>query len=216
MIYAIIQARLNSSRFPGKVLATLGDDTVLGSVMRRVKGIRAVDHIVVATHRNGGETIAGHCESLGVECFIHDGQENDVLGRFIAYLDLAKADDADLVVRVCADSPLLSSILADKLIEAALRSKAAYTGYQIDDEPAVLQPTGLVCEVVTVGALRHADNSLIHSDPMREHVTQVMYRFPKEFRCHWLPMPDWYDGQRWAIDRPEDLERIEEEMVRAN
>lgn len=213
MIYAIIQARLNSSRFPGKVLATIDGDTVLGQVVRRVKRIRAVDHIAVATHRHGGETIAGHCEALGVECFVHDGAEDDVLGRFVAYLDLAKAAAADLIVRVCADSPLLDPALADDLIAAAIESKAAYTGYQIDGQPAVMQPTGLVCEVVTAGALRHADHSLIHSDPMREHVTQVMYRFPKEFTCHWLPMPHWYAGQHWAIDRPEDLERIQEEMA---
>jgi spore coat polysaccharide biosynthesis protein SpsF len=216
MIYAIIQARLNSSRFPGKVLAELAGQTVLAHVVNRVRQIRGVDHIVVATHRNGGEAIAGHCEALGVECFIHDGAESDVLGRFVAYLGQCKAADGDLVVRVCADSPLLDPGLGDELIAAAVKVGADYTGYQIDGHGAVAEPTGMVCEVVKVGALRHAEESLTADDPMREHVTQVMYRCPKEFRCYWLPMPEWYTGEHWAVDRPEDLERIEEEMVRAN
>ena len=213
MIYAIIQARLNSSRFPGKVLASIGGDTVLGQVVRRVRRIWAVDQIVVATHRNGGETIAGHCEALGVECFVHDGPENDVLRRFVAYLDSVKVASRDLVVRVCADSPLLDPLLADALIAAAMKSGADYTGYQIDGPAAVLQPTGLVCEVVKVAALRHADESLADDEPMREHVTQIMYRKPVHFRCHWLPMPAWYAGEHWAIDTPEDLERVGEEMA---
>jgi len=216
MIYAIIQARLNSSRFPGKVLADLHGKTVLAHVVDRVRQIRGIDHIVVATHRSGGDAIAGHCEALGVECFIHDGPENDVLGRFVAYLDAAKAADDDLVVRVCADSPLLDPMLADELIAAAVESGADYTGYQLSafmPIPAVLEPTGILCEVVTAGALRGADIVLPADHPMREHVTQVMYQDATHFRKRWLPMPAWYAGQRWTVDRPEDLARIEEEMT---
>ena len=216
MIYAIIQARLNSHRFPGKVLAELNGTTVLGCVVDRVRQIQAVDHIVVATHRNGSEAIAGHCEALGVECFIHDGAENDVLGRFVAYLDAAHAADSDMVVRVCADSPLLDPAMAETLIANAIDTGADYMGYQIDGHAAVLEPTGLVCEVVTAAALRHADRSLTDDEPMREHVTQIMYRKPVHFRCSWLPMPAWYAGQRWAVDRPEDIERIMEEAAHGN
>ena len=213
MIHAIIQARLNSHRFPSKVLAELNGTTVLGCVVDRVRQIQDVDHIVVATHRNGSEAIAGHCEDLGVECFIHDGEENDVLGRFVDYLDQCNAAGVDLVVRVCADSPLLDPLLADELVTWAGETGGDYMGYEIDGHPAVLEPTGLVCEVVTVGALRHADRSLTDDEPMREHVTQIMYRKPVHFHCHWLPMPAWYTGERWAVDRPENLDRIGEEMT---
>ena len=213
MIYAIIQARMNSTRFPGKVLATLDCDTVLGQVVQKIKRVLSVDHITVATHRNGCHSIVVACRGLDVKWYIHDGNEIDVLGRFVACLDKCHALDTDLVVRVCADSPLLDPIMADNLISAAVKSGADYTGYQIDGQPAVLQPTGLVCEVVKVGALRHANDSLTDDEPMREHVTQIMYRKPVHFRCHWLPMPEWYTGERWALDTPADLVRIEEEMV---
>src|SRR6185437_13690870 len=111
-VVAIIQARMGSSRFPGKTLASLNGRPVLAHVVERVKQAATVDHVVVATSElPGDDPIATHCAHAGVSCF--RGSESDVLDRFY---QAAKEFSADVVVRVTADCPLIDAKVIDKIV----------------------------------------------------------------------------------------------------
>jgi spore coat polysaccharide biosynthesis protein SpsF (cytidylyltransferase family) len=211
MNVAIIQARLNSERFPGKVLEHVAGKPVLQHVIERVRKAALVDHVVVAALRNGGESvIAGHCEEWDTECLLAPHPEDNVLGRFAW---AAKKTKADLVVRVCGDNPMVNPAGIDELLAAAIEHGADYTGYRDPDgRPTILRPTGWFAEVVRRGALRRADMELPVASGQREHVTSWMYRNQRQYSCYWLDLPEWYtanDLPDVAIDRPEDIEDLE-------
>jgi spore coat polysaccharide biosynthesis protein SpsF len=208
MNVAIIQARLNSSRFPGKVLEHVAGKPVLLHAIERVKKATLVDRVVVAALKNGGEdVIAGHCEDWGAECMLAPHPEDDVLGR-VAWV--AKKTKADLVVRVCGDNPMINPAGIDELLETAI---ADYTGYRdADGKPTILRPTGWFAEVVRAGALQRADREVPAGAPLREHVTAWMYQNERQYVCHWVDLPAWYvdnDLPNTAIDLPEDIEELE-------
>lgn len=214
MNLAIIQARLESTRFPGKVLAEVAGKPLLLRVIERVKEAKLVDRVVVATPRNGGATIKGHCDEWGCECMVMPQPEDDVLARFVA---VAEKCDADLVVRVCGDNPMINPRGIDELIEAAIESGTDYTGYQTESgSPMILVPSGWFAEVVKSGALRRVDRELTKGiASIREDVTRWIYIAPpsRKYTCHWLPLPAWYVDNNLpntAIDRPEDIEALEE------
>lgn len=221
MILAIIQARYNSTRLPGKVLMDLGGKPLLRHVIDAVSQCKSVQKIVVATGGGNG-AIAAASDTWGVPCWQDwDHPEADALGRF---LRVAKHYHwATHVLRVCGDSPLFDHQAADALCAAAVESGADYTGYQIDGQPAVLRPTGYFGEVVKVDALERADRLLKCDDPRREHVTACMYEeglvSPDGrrdlFSCHWMKVPKWYAKEPLklaAVDTAEDLERVREAM----
>jgi spore coat polysaccharide biosynthesis protein SpsF len=111
-IVAIVQARMGSSRFPGKMLATLGNISILEWVFQRLSRATYLDEIVLATsidkENDVLENIANRC---GVRVF--RGSESDVLGRFVSAADHAKATN---IVRVCADNPFIDPIEVDRLV----------------------------------------------------------------------------------------------------
>jgi len=204
-----IQARLQSRRFPGKMLARLAGDTLLGHVVARVRQARATEHVLVVTCRAGGEAIAAECDRLGVACLVvnddHADQE-DVLGRFVAAL---AAYPARLVARVCADNPLLWPEGLRRLFDLAERTGADYTGYRIEGQSAILRPNGYFAEVARPEALRSAHAAMAPDDPRRNHVTQYLYQSPGHCLA-WIDAPRWYRAERAAsVDTLEDLARVE-------
>lgn len=200
---AIVQARLGSMRFPGKVLADLHGRSVLGWVVDRVRRAEGVDGVVVATCIRGGEDIARECRRIGVMCWV-SSLEDDVLGRFV---EVSEHFCPRRIVRVCSDNPLVMPAGIEELLGAI--GGADYAGYDLDGVPAILRPTGYFAEVTTAGALRRLSGTLPPDDPRREHVTQGLYQQPQEFRCVWLPAPPWYAGLLHAsVDTPEDLEHV--------
>ena len=211
MNVAIIQARLTSRRFPGKVLAELAGKPILRHVIDRVRQAEAVERIIVAAPKaGGGDAIKGHCDEWGAECVVTPHPENDVLARVVA---VAESADASLVVRVCGDNPLINPKGIDELLaEAQLAPEADYTGYMAEDgRPMILVPAGCFAEVATLGALRRLNRQLPVASPQREHVTMGIYT-DERFVCRWLALPEWYTDNGMpltAVDRPEDLEDIE-------
>lgn len=212
-VTAIIQARMNSSRFPGKVLHDLAGKPVLKHVIDRVRQAETVEQIVVATAGPGCEAIVGHCEEWGVRSSqLYLLKEQDVLKRFV--FASATLKPTDLIVRVCGDNPLIVPSSIDALVVKARETKADYAGYRnVNKQPMILYPTGYFAEVVTVAALWTANGELESDHPAREHVTQVIYA-SGNYHCAWLPVPDWYWDDRCppetAIDTPADLERVAE------
>jgi spore coat polysaccharide biosynthesis protein SpsF len=199
---------MGSTRLPGKVLARVADDTLLGHLLSRLRRCRALGAVVVATTRGPeDDLVAAEAAAHGVA--VVRGSTSDVLSRYLA---AASEAEVDPVVRVTADCPLLDPDVVD---EAMSRWRA--TG---DDPPLDLLtnarpgtrtfPRGLDVEVVSRAALARAHAALPASAPEREHVTQHLYRRPDLYRIEELHLPLDLSFLRFTVDEPEDLELVRE------
>jgi glutamate-1-semialdehyde 2,1-aminomutase/spore coat polysaccharide biosynthesis protein SpsF len=159
---AIIQARMGSTRLPDKVLADLAGKPVLAWVVRAARATLGVDDIWVATSTAAGDdAIAAWCRANGTS--FHRGSESDVLDR---YAGAAKSSDADVVIRLTADCPLLDPAVIGQTVRLRAMTGADYASNI--DPPT--WPDGLDCEVVTAAALRAAAAEATRPSD-REHVT---------------------------------------------
>ena len=188
-VVAIIQARMGSSRLPGKVLVDLCGRPVLHWVCDRVGRTAGVDRVVVATSdRAGDDRIAELCHALGVA--VVRGSERDVLGRFRL---AAEQHAADVVVRVTGDCPLLDPVVSGEVI--ALLSGSSYQ-YASNVHPRRF-PRGLDTEAFTVGALRAAADEADHPSD-REHVTPYLLTHPDRFSAGAVVADADYSQHRWT------------------
>lgn len=200
MAIAIIQARMSSSRLPGKVLLPLGDETTLACMVERVRLARSLDDVVVATSTDpSDDAVEAECSTLGVHCF--RGELEDVLSRFVM---VAKdvPNPSNVWVRLTADCPLICPEIIDATVAALVRDKADYVSNSI--EPTY--PRGLDVEAFTSSALDQAHQSAL-SDFDREHVTTWMIRHLKLGTSYPRLSParrNW----RLTIDHPEDFEVV--------
>ncbi len=198
-IVAILQARMSSSRLPGKVLAPILGRPMLARQIDRVRRSRSIDRLVVATSDRADDApIAALCEREGVECF--RGSLDDVLDRFYR---CAVHHRANHVVRLTGDCPLADPDLIDALVDMYL---GANVDYASNCRPPTL-PDGLDAEVFGMQALEQAWREA--SDPFeREHVVPFIIRRPERFRvANWTWTED-LSAMRWTVDRPEDLEFV--------
>ncbi len=194
---AIIQARMRSTRLPGKVLMDLGGKPVLAWVAAAARAIPGVDDVVVATSTGADDdAVAAWGGKAGVGIF--RGDEDDVLGRFAG---AARQGRADLVVRVTADCPLLDPVEAGKVVAAVAGGDADYA---CNNDPPTY-PDGLDCEAFTRAALDRAASDARRPSE-REHVT-LFIRDPKNgFRRLNIRCPEGdLSAERWTLDTPEDL-----------
>lgn len=193
----IVQARKGSSRLPGKVLQKLGDRTVLEHVIGRLRMVENADMVVVATTTlPADDEIVTLAESAGAIVF--RGDEHDVLGR---YLGAARAVDADVILRVTSDCPLIDPALCAAVIKARADTRADYASNNMPR----LFPHGLDCEAFTRAALEHAASDATETYD-REHVTPWLRRNPDLQRTN-VVGPGWpANQQRWTLDYPGDLE----------
>jgi len=199
-IVAIIQARMGSSRLPQKVLKDLGGATVLDRVLNRLGRSRLIQESLVATTIEPADiAIVEHCTRTGWEVF--RGSEQDVLDR---YYRAAKYTDADVVVRITSDCPVIDPEVTDATIRAFLDRRADYAS----NTRVRTYPRGLDTEVMTVQALERAWHE--SSKPyQREHVTPYIYEHPSEFKLHGIENDADCSGHRWTIDTPEDLRLLQ-------
>lgn len=205
----IAQARINSTRLAGKVLADLAGRPLLARLLSRVKQCRQVDEIVVATSNlPSDEPVVELARRAGVGWFC--GDEHDVLGRFVA---AARQQQADVVIRVTGDCPLIDPEVTDRVIQE-LTSHAGECDYASN----VMQrtyPRGLDTEVMFFDTLARIDR-LASSKPAREHVTIV----PRSERPELFLVRHVVDEQdnsdlRWTVDTADDLalvRRLYEEL----
>jgi spore coat polysaccharide biosynthesis protein SpsF len=196
---AIIQARMGSTRLPGKVLADLGGESVLARVVCRLRRADLIDDIVVATtDSTADDAIISECRRLGVVWF--RGSETDVLDR---YYQTAGAYDAAAVVRITADCPLIDPDLVDETIRKFQNRSADYASNAIQRS----YPRGLDVEVFTMVSLKLAWEAATHSHE-REHVTPYFYEHPELFRLASLVGTTDYSRYRWTLDTQEDLQLL--------
>jgi glutamate-1-semialdehyde aminotransferase/spore coat polysaccharide biosynthesis protein SpsF (cytidylyltransferase family) len=199
VIVAVIQARLGSSRFPGKSLAEICGRPMLWHVIDRVRRAKLVDKVVVATtEKTSDDAIADLCERERVACF--RGNENDVLDRFYR---AAKLHSADVVVRITADCPLIDPIIVDEVIGRFARGDCDYVYSNL----RCAYPDGLDTEAFSFRALQQAwRESSKPSD--REHVTP--YLRTEKFQVAGIENDDSAppSQHRWTVDYPSDLEFV--------
>lgn len=194
---AIIQARLGSSRLPGKVLLDLAGRPVLSWIVCAARAATGIDEVWVATSTSSGDdAIAAWCDANGVPVF--RGSESDVLDR---YAGAARESRADIVVRLTADCPLNDAVVIGQTIRLRSMTDADYAS--TIDPPT--WPDGLDCEVMTAEALyQTAAEAVRPSD--REHVTPFIRNHRGRFSSETLvsPLPKLND-ERWTLDTPEDM-----------
>ncbi len=198
-VVAIVQARMGSTRLPGKVMKPLLGEPMLARLLERLARCVTVDDIVVATTNDGTEQpIVALADSSSVHVF--RGSEDDVLGR---YHGAAQHYAADVVVRITADCPLIAPEVVDECVEAFLASEVDYASNVFKRT----YPRGLDTEVLSRAALETAHNeATIPSD--REHVTPFVWRQPQRFRLLDVTDVENHSDLRWTVDTPEDFELI--------
>lgn len=194
MLLTVIQARMGSTRLPGKVLRELGGRPVLSWVIRAARASGATDAIVVATSSDASDDpVAELAEGEGAE--VVRGSATDVLQRFAMAVDRF---EADAVVRLTADCPLLDPVV----IRMTAR---AFDGEGVDYLSTVTPrslPRGLDVEVVSAAALREADKHAANED--RSHVTSYVWRRPEDFRIAGLTFAPSAADLRVTLDTVED------------
>jgi len=192
---AILQARMSSSRLPGKVLRPLLGQPMLARQVERLRRAGSLAPLVVATStRSDDDAIAAWCASAEVTCY--RGDLDDVLGRFLGALEAAGWPEH--FVRLTADCPLADPELIDRVVAAHLDSGADYTHAQ----DGRTFPKGLDVEVCRTEVLRAIDPLATGQD--REHVTRYIYTHPDQFRIHAIRR-DPPLRYRWTVDTPEDF-----------
>lgn len=217
-VVAIIQARMGSTRLPGKVLMPMAGLPMLERVIRRVKEAKFVDGIIVATPgTNADLEMLGLVESYCIG-YYHATSRNDddVLGRFASAVSAQEERHPEekqhkqigIIVRICGDSPLMRPDLIDDCVQRLRDSLCHYVSYTLPTgEPAIETKRGVYPEAFTARALRHANEHV--TDPVdREHVTSVMRRQP-EYNPWLVSMID--DSQmNFAVDTQDDFDRVEQ------
>ncbi|MHC4562008.1 MAG: cytidylyltransferase domain-containing protein [Planctomycetota bacterium] len=207
-IVAIIQARLGSTRLPGKTLMPLAGRPVLGWCTHRLKQAQRLNSIVVATTTAPqDDAIEAFCRDEGIDCF--RGSEDDVLGRFMA---AAEEHSADWIVRVNADNPLIDPAYIDVLVDEAMRGGDDYLSFNRNDgKPVMLTAISFFAEALSRGCLERAD-AAIDDKREREHVTLGIYTRPDTYRVRFIPVPQFCDDTRLrlALDTQDDLDILRE------
>ncbi len=229
-IVAIIQARMSSSRLPGKVLLDLNGQPMLERVVERVRRARRIQQVVVATTTDpSDDAVQAFCQSRGFACM--RGSQLDVLDR---YYQAARALQADVIVRLTADCPLIDPALIDEAVGAFCQEAVDSAGLAFDFCANRLPPPwhrtvpiGLDIEICSFPALERAWKE---ADQLfqREHVMpyfyqdlqppdhpplKAVYQTPRGFRVLLLNQRSDEGARRWTVDTPQDLELIRQILL---
>jgi len=194
-VVALVQARMGSTRLPGKVLRAIVGKPMIELLLARLSQSSELDEIVVATSEElQNDKLQSLVESLGYQCT--RGSEKNVLNRFY---ESAKSVDADIVVRITGDCPLVDPALVDRCIKGYKNSNVDYFS---NVDPATY-PDGLDIEVMSFESIERANNET-DSEFDREHVTPYI-RNSDSFSKSSMNHTEDLSNQRWSVDEPEDL-----------
>ncbi|NIY83316.1 cytidylyltransferase domain-containing protein [Vibrio hepatarius] len=202
MNLVVLQARMSSSRLPGKVLKDICGETLLMHQIRRIKQSKYVDDILVATSvHESDDILEQHCIQNGVNVF--RGSLDDVLDRYYnAVLSIQEHREVVNVIRLTADCPFIDSQIIDLVLLNHLIYQNDYTSNTLE----YTFPDGLDVEVFTATALRQMwEHASLPSE--REHVTLFIKNRPSEFVVQNIALEkSSLEKERWTVDEPADFE----------
>lgn len=208
-IVAIIQARMSSTRLPGKVLLDLGGRAVLSRIVERVRQSKLITRVVVATTVDSSdEPIVKLCQDEKVEVF--RGSLPDVLDRY--YLAATKYN-ADIVVRLTGDCPLIDPQLIDQTIQLLIDQQADFSCNRLPPPFHRTYPIGLDVEVCSMATLTYAWH-VAEEKHDREHVMPYLYEVKGRFKVVQLDHTEDLGSLRWTLDTPEDYTLLQEVINR--
>ena len=200
-VVASIEARMSSSRLPGKVMLDICGRPAIGRIVDRLQCCDYIDGIVLATtNSSADDVLAAWAEAAGVAC--HRGSESDVLQRVV---DAQRSLESEIVVEVCGDTPLLDPGIIDQAVETFLDEDCNVVSNTW--EPSF--PQGIDAQVFRLSALEEVAATI--DDPaVREHVSLYFYEHPERYRIHHLVAPTErrVPGLRLQLDYAEDLRFI--------
>lgn len=198
----IVQARMGSTRLPGKVLRPLLGKPMLGHQLSRLARCQQIDELVVATSESPDDNAIARIveDVLALRCY--RGSEEDVLAR---YVKAAEGERADIIVRVTGDCPLIEPEVVDLAVKLfkADNSSADYLSNTLERT----YPRGLDVEVFSMAALREAHESSSRPED-REHVTPFLYQNRSRFRVNQFKATNDLSHLRWTVDTQADLNLV--------
>ena len=198
----IIQARMSSSRLPGKVLLDIAGQPMLAHVISRVRQATIPNGVVIATSTDPeDDELVSVCNRRGWPCF--RGSQLDVLDRFY---QAASVFSADVVVRVSSDCPLIDPEIIDRVAGGVVNSSGS-VDYAANMLPPRTFPRGVDVEAFTFEALARCWHEARNAS-CREHVTPWIYQNPDRFRILTVTNETDESIYRWTVDVPEDLELV--------
>jgi spore coat polysaccharide biosynthesis protein SpsF len=198
---AIIQARMTSTRLPGKCLLPLAGQPMLSHVVKRVRLIPGIESVWIATTNDGSEApLVALARSIGAP--VYRGSVEDVLSRFAA---IAHNTRADVIMRITADCPLIDPHLSGRVLQ--LFESGRPTCDYASNTLRRTFPRGLDTEVFSNRILQELDVEA--TDPLdREHVTRFIYTNPDRYNMLDLVGTADYSRLRWTVDTPEDFQFV--------
>ena len=210
-IVAVIQARMGSSRLPGKILLDIAGLPMLARVVERVRQAETIYEVVVATTvGEEDDVVEQFCQNR--EYPYVRGDNFNVLSR---YMKAAQEFEADIIVRITADCPLMDPVVIDRTVHAFLKEypEAQFGTNRGKDQIQRTYPIGMDVEVMTFDALETAYNEATEGY-QKEHVTPFLYESVGLFKKTSIDANGDYGSQRWAVDTPEDLAFVREIYTR--
>ncbi len=199
-IVAIIQARMGSSRLPGKVMKEICGRPMMEWVVQRAQRATCINELAVAMTTDAADDILeNYCREHGIEYY--RGSPADVLDRFVR---AGRKYHADVIVRLTADCPFIDPDLIDQAFAAFTESGADFAANRLPPPYKRTFPIGLDVEIVAMPALEKAWQE---ADELyqREHVMPYIYQHPEQFKMCIVDHPMDYGSYRWTVDTPEDL-----------
>jgi spore coat polysaccharide biosynthesis protein SpsF len=199
-VIAIIQARMGSSRLPGKVLHDIGGEPMLSRVVVRARRAQTVGQVVVATTDDlGDDPVAEFCQSRGFPCF--RGDPLDVLDR---YYQAARLFGAKTIVRLTGDCPLIDPGEIDRTVRAFFAANVDFAANRLPPPWKRTTPIGMDTEVITFKALERAWQEA-DARYAREHVMPYLYEEPGRFKILLVDHDLDLGGVRLTVDTEADL-----------
>ncbi|MBA3722722.1 MAG: glycosyltransferase family protein [Parachlamydiaceae bacterium] len=196
-----VQARMGSTRLPGKVMMPVLNKPLLGHLIERLWRVKEADAFaILTTNKPEDDEIVSFCKKEGIPCY--RGSENDVLDR---YHSLAVSRRPDAIVRITGDCPLIDPDIVDLVIRTYRDDKGKYD--YVSNTLELTFPRGLDTEIFSYKALERAFRE--SKDPYeREHVTAFFYRHPELFKLKNVPSMELLSNFRWTVDTQEDYELV--------
>mgnify|MGYP001584849358 CR=1 FL=1 len=211
-IIAIIQARLGSSRLPGKVLMDICGKPMLAHVIERARAIRGVDVIILTTPWEDRDPILEALRHWLADSIIwHPHHPPDVLSGMHTAVNVPRVD---VVLRLTGDCPLFDPALGDLALTILMDGHYDYVGTTRPDITAQY-PDGFDVEVVTREAFEYADQMALGED--RQHVLSFLWSRPERFRVYGLRLEsqwDWARSLKLSVDTADDLASVRRIMAR--